>query len=813
MKPKNWLYIGMSVVLFLWFGGKVYSATECTGDIEFCSQVSSTESRESPPINCVQKFPDNAIPVDAKYGYVLVNLKNVAQGDTAIAECVGPGGHKWEKPFEQWGSNRAAWYEVVQLPLNELLEAPGTWTFTYYVKSPNNPMRRELCSTTFIVAPSLLEIDGIWKDTAETISFYVQTYTAGSAVVIATKDLNTFYTFLDPYIRDGIDINDLANHGHHLSATFNDSSHGTADLTLSGSPPQSYTLKKVNGLLLTPSYNGIWKSPSCSGATMSYYVQTYDTGSAIVVGTSDLASYYVFLDPDFSDGMNANELSGKSFCLSMSFGSAGLEDTLERCVQAPLSGSHQSAVASLTLLNEKCTPQIDVSPLTLDFGTVTIGESLDKTFSIENTGSGTLTVSSFVGLPDKGFSFVNPPVPPFTVSPGASQSITIRFTPDSSGTKTTLLWVISNSPEYSSVSVQISGNSDNPNIEVNPASLDFGVVEIWSHSDNTFTIWNEGTDTLTVSSFVGLPDKGFSFVTPPTTPFSVSPGESQPITVRFSPDSASVKTTHVWVHSNAPGEDSVTVSLSGTGCTSCVDFYNSLGMTFKYIPPGTFTMGSPTIELGERGGEYQHQVKLTKGFYMQTTEVTQAQWKAVMGSNPSYFDACGDGCPVEDVSWEEVQTFISYLNTIEEDTYRLPTEAEWEYACRSGTSTAFANGEITQTEYRCSYDQNLHAVGWYCYNSQDTPHPVARKTPNFWGLYDMHGNVSEYVQDWFEYDYYFFSPVTDPTGPISGTHKIQRGGSWMDDSQGCRSAQRFAYTITLEEGFVNIGFRIVKEYP
>jgi len=129
---------------------------------------------------------------------------------------------------------------------------------------------------------------------------------------------------------------------------------------------------------------------------------------------------------------------------------------------------------------------------------------------------------------------------------------------------------------------------------------------------------------------------------------------------------------------------------------------------------------------------------------MQTTEVTQGQWRAVMGSNPAYFQNCGDDCPVEQVSWDDIQTFIAVLNTRGEGIYRLPTEAEWEYAARAGSTAALANGGTTVTD--CSYDQNLDAMGWYCGNAASKTHPVAQKQPNAWGLYDMHGNSGNGVR-------------------------------------------------------------------
>ena len=143
---------------------------------------------------------------------------------------------------------------------------------------------------------------------------------------------------------------------------------------------------------------------------------------------------------------------------------------------------------------------------------------------------------------------------------------------------------------------------------------------------------------------------------------------------------------------------------------------NRLGMEFVYIPPGSFMMGSPPGESGRDDDERRHRVTLPAGFYMQTTEVTQGQWKRVMGNNPSRFSHCGNDCPVERVSWDDCREFIRKLNRMEGgDKYRLPTEAEWEYAARAGTGTAFARGGITTTG--CGHDPNLNAMGWYCGNS------------------------------------------------------------------------------------------------
>jgi formylglycine-generating enzyme required for sulfatase activity len=244
-----------------------------------------------------------------------------------------------------------------------------------------------------------------------------------------------------------------------------------------------------------------------------------------------------------------------------------------------------------------------------------------------------------------------------------------------------------------------------------------------------------------------------------------------------------------------------------------VSFTNSIGMVFKKIPAGTFMMGSPLGELERYEDEIQHQVTLTKSYYIQTTEVTQRQWKAVMGNNPSRNIACGVDCPVEYVSWNDVQEFIKKLNRRNEGVYRLPTEAEWEYAARAGTLTAFNTGDCLSTD-----DANFHGNSGgadindtmtYClpgeYRSSTLPSTSFK--PNAWGLYDMHGNVSEFVQDW--YGEYSKEEVKDPVGPTTGKYKITRDCNWYCSIADCRSAGR-TYT-SLNGKSALLGFRLVLE--
>jgi formylglycine-generating enzyme required for sulfatase activity len=213
-------------------------------------------------------------------------------------------------------------------------------------------------------------------------------------------------------------------------------------------------------------------------------------------------------------------------------------------------------------------------------------------------------------------------------------------------------------------------------------------------------------------------------------------------------------------------------------------------------------MGSPDNEPGRDNDEKQHLVTLSKGFYMQTCETTQEQWKRIMNSNPSYFKDCGGDCPVESVSWQDVQAFIKQLNQKEGKQYSLPTEAQWEYAARAGSSTAFANGKITDTG--CS-DKNMDAMGWYCGNAVGKTYPVGRKQKNDWGLYDMHGNVWEWCSDW--HGSYPDGSVTDPAGLPDGSIRTIRGGSWINGAWFCRSAYRFRYGPGGRSG--GLGFRLV----
>ncbi len=226
---------------------------------------------------------------------------------------------------------------------------------------------------------------------------------------------------------------------------------------------------------------------------------------------------------------------------------------------------------------------------------------------------------------------------------------------------------------------------------------------------------------------------------------------------------------------------------------------NVSGITFQYvaISPGTFIMGSQDDE-GYSNEHPRHEVTVTSGFEMLRFEVTQAQWEAVTGENPGHFS--GDDNPAETVSWNDCQSFISKLNELEiNHTYRLPTEAEWEYACRAGNDTQYSFGDDWH---------QLSQYAWYCGNSNDGTHPVGQKKPNAWGLYDMHGNVWEWCQDWYDSDYYKNSPTTDPKGPTSGSLRVLRGGFWDHTASGCSSAYRTCNNPDFLDN--TIGLRLVR---
>jgi formylglycine-generating enzyme required for sulfatase activity len=216
---------------------------------------------------------------------------------------------------------------------------------------------------------------------------------------------------------------------------------------------------------------------------------------------------------------------------------------------------------------------------------------------------------------------------------------------------------------------------------------------------------------------------------------------------------------------------------------------NSIGMKLLLIPKGTFMMGSPESEQGRQKNEEQHEVTISKDYYLGVHEVTQAQYETVMGKNPSHFQGAIVGnenadLPVENVSWDDAVEFCKKLSDLPEEkkagrVYRLPTEAQWENACRAGSKTAylFDDEEGLLPEY-----------GWFNRNSSNRTHTVGLLEPNAWGLYDMHGNVWEWCSDW--YGAYPNGAVSDPVGPRKGSFRVLRGGCWIVEAPFCQSALR-----------------------
>ena len=233
---------------------------------------------------------------------------------------------------------------------------------------------------------------------------------------------------------------------------------------------------------------------------------------------------------------------------------------------------------------------------------------------------------------------------------------------------------------------------------------------------------------------------------------------------------------------------------------------NSIGMKMVLIPKGTFQMGSPRTENGRRKDETQHQVTISKDYHLGVTEVTQGQYEKVMGTNPSKFqnqvilNKDSSMYPVEKVTWEDAVEFCKKLSDLPEEkkagrVYRLPTEAQWEYACRAGSKTAYSFGESSKS---------LGDYAWFDGNSNNQTHPVGEKKSNAWGLYDMHGNVWEWCSDW--YGDYPKGAVSDPVGPREGLVCVVRGGGYRGEAALCRSADRVLLNPSYRDDY--IGFRV-----
>ena len=232
-----------------------------------------------------------------------------------------------------------------------------------------------------------------------------------------------------------------------------------------------------------------------------------------------------------------------------------------------------------------------------------------------------------------------------------------------------------------------------------------------------------------------------------------------------------------------------------------MDLGNGVNLALVLILAGEFLMGSPDSDSNAFGDEKpQHRVQITKPFYLGKHLVTQEQWQAVMGSNPSYFKVPRN--PVERVSWEDCQKFLGKLNGRAGNPavrFQLPTEAQWEYACRAAMRTKYCFG---------NEESQLGDYAWYDANSGGATYPVGEQRPNAWGLHDMYGNVWEWCADWFSDGYYAGSPADDPTGPAAGISRVCRGGSWGCTTRFCRSAFRGRNAPGNRSG--DLGFRVAR---
>ncbi len=359
----------------------------------------------------------------------------------------------------------------------------------------------------------------------------------------------------------------------------------------------------------------------------------------------------------------------------------------------------------------------------------------------------------------------------------------------------------------------------------NSPVLDFGEVGIdGKGSKKTLTLVNAGTQPITVWLVLSpvaveeeispgnykVKDTRLDHSIPPFSltdeELKLSPGQSVEVGVRFDPNAIvdSNADVHFLVRSSQLnmkiGITSARVVGRGVKISeTTLDLGNKVMMKLALIPAGKFMMGSPDEEADREAFNESplHEVTIRKPFYMSIYVVTQEQYEQVMGRNPSYFKGAQN--PVEMVSWDDAVEFCKKLSAKTGKKVRLPTEAEWEYACRAGSHSRFYFGDD---------DGTLGEYAWYTINGGGKPHPVGQKKPNAWGLYDMYGNVREWCADWYGVKYYGESPKIDPTGPVEGNLRVLRGGAWWYPPKGLRSA----YRDCEKQGFnidFSISFRVV----
>lgn len=308
-----------------------------------------------------------------------------------------------------------------------------------------------------------------------------------------------------------------------------------------------------------------------------------------------------------------------------------------------------------------------------------------------------------------------------------------------------------------------------------------GTIALFVH------VWPAPSNNPTTEAYL------ISAVTNPTPKSEVASPEPSPLVAPFTKSTAEAAQKAWAAHLDRP-----------------VEFTNSIGMKFRLIPPGEYLRGAPDSETDARREEKpQHKVRITKPFYLSVTPVTQAEYQKVTGTNPSYFK--GDTTlPVETVSWDDTQSFIGQMKSKESGrSYRLPTEAEWEYACRAGTTTPFWFGtELNGRQANCDGNNPYGTTTEGPYLEKTAP--VAQYPSNPFGIYDQHGQVWEWCQDWYakdDYSQFAEQTAVDPQGPSSGSSRCCRGGSWDVFAVDCRSACRTLFDPSLRN--VNLGFRVV----
>ena len=530
--------------------------------------------------------------------------------------------------------------------------------------------------------------------------------------------------------------------GDNSDTTTSDSN---GDYSFGGITDGNYTI--------TPTLSGYTFSPTSQNVTVSGadesgidFDATENTYTISGTVTGDVQSgVTITLSGDDSD-TTTTDLNGDYFFGGITNGNYTILPSLSDYTFSPTSENVTVSDADETGVDFTSTEVIYTYTLG---GTVygDIQSGVTMTLSGDNSGSTTTDLNgdySFAGLVNGSYT-VTPSLSDYTFSP-TSEIVTVSDSAETGVdfTATEIIYTYA-------ISGTVSGD------------IQSGVTITLSGDNSGSTTTDSDGD----YSFAGLVNGSYT-VTPSLSDYTFSP-TSEIVTVS---DSA---------------ETGVDFTATGQGTDTSIEMVSISG--------GTFQMGCAPGEMECFSDELPcHSVTLSS-FEIGKYEVTQGQWEEVMGNNPSNFYPCGDNCPVERVSWNDTQTFITELNSQTGQSYRLCTEAEWEYAARAGT----------ETKWYCGNDEScVDDIAWYDSNSGSKTHPVGQKSPNAWGLYDMSGNVWEWVEDW--YDTYSSGSVTNPTGPVSSSSRVDRGGSWLGSARYCRSTIRYNYYPS--RVIYNLGFRL-----